>query len=40
MICPDCRKELPIDMFDKTANSKTGRRWLCRNCYKKHQKIN
>lgn len=40
IVCPDCGRELHIDMFDKTANSKTGRRWLCRDCYKKHQKIN
>lgn len=40
MVCPVCKRELPIDEFALLANSKTGRRWLCNDCYKEHSEIN
>ena len=40
LICPVCKQELPIDKFDTYAKSKTGRYWMCSDCYKEHTLIN
>jgi hypothetical protein len=40
MVCPVCKRELSVDKFDTYAKSKTGRYWMCSDCYKEHTLIN
>lgn len=37
MVCPVCKRELSVDTY---AKSKTGRYWMCSDCYKEHTLIN
>lgn len=39
-LCPVCGRKLPVTEFAEDAKSKTGRKWLCSECYSEHSAIN
>lgn len=39
-LCPNCKKTLPINRFRVSQKSKTGRYWMCEDCYRYHNDLN
>lgn len=40
LTCPVCGRELDVSEFRTYSKSKTGRYWMCNDCYKYHSELN